>query len=677
MDAITSIEHQWISLADGVRLSARIWLPAQAENQSVPAVLEYIPYRKRDMVRLRDERNHPYFAAHGYACVRVDMRGSGDSEGCMEDMYTAHELDDAIDVIEWIASQDWCNGDVGMMGTSWGGTSSLQAASRRPPALKAVIAVCATNNRFDDDIHHMGGCLLTDTVEWGATLPAILASPPDPDSVGSEWRDIWMRRLEKLTFPLQHWVKHETRDDYWRWGSVDENADAIACPVLMIGGWADRYSNTVMNFIEHSHQRCWGIVGAWGHHYPDQANPAPGIGFQQEALRWWDHWLRGVDNRIDTEARLRVWMQDYVTPCDAISTRPGRWIAEANWPSKNIKLNVLHASGAGELVESPAQTGLRVDIPGQLSIGGSAGDTGYFGRAGGLPLDQRPDDEQSLVFETEPLQDAIEILGSVSFNAVLSTDQPVAMLAVRLNDVHPDGHVARVSYAVKNLALDQHNAGIETPCFKQEKTQEKTVVVQLANTAYRFASGHRIRLSLSSSYWPMIWPAPVMARVTLLQDSVTLSLPQRIQTDDATPVELAPVDTCESLNQTAIADQAHQVVSAAKLQRGVAISADQQTRTIHWQQPYCAVYHPSINLEFGFATDAAHKISLSDPTSAVSRFQHHLRFVRDDWLVDVTCSAELSSSKSHFKVHGKMSIVENGETVFTREWNPEIERTCS
>ena len=191
---VNEVEHYWIPMSDGIRLSARLWLPETPDSWPTPAVLEYIPYRKRDMVRLRDERNHPYFARQGYACIRVDMRGSGDSEGLMVDMYGSEELKDGVEVIEWIANEPWCDGNVGMMGTSWGGTSSLQIASLQPDALKAIIAVCSTNNRFEDDIHHMGGCLLTDTVEWGATLPVILGSPPDPATVGPEWRRIWQER---------------------------------------------------------------------------------------------------------------------------------------------------------------------------------------------------------------------------------------------------------------------------------------------------------------------------------------------------------------------------------------------------------------------------------------------------------------------------------------------------
>lgn len=230
---VTETDHLWIEMSDGVRLAARLWRPET--DARVPAILEYIPYRKTDMVRARDERNHPFFAANGYACIRVGTRGSGDSEGHMPDMYDPAELDDARQVIEWLARQSWCNCRVGMFGTSWGGTASLQASMDAPDALKAVIAVCATHDRFEDDIHYMGGCVLSDTFEWGATLPSILASPPSPN-VGPDWKERWRDRIKGLTFPLETWLREQGRGDYWRHGSVIHQAQSLSVPVLSVGG---------------------------------------------------------------------------------------------------------------------------------------------------------------------------------------------------------------------------------------------------------------------------------------------------------------------------------------------------------------------------------------------------------------------------------------------------------
>ncbi|MDX1487676.1 MAG: CocE/NonD family hydrolase, partial [Acidiferrobacterales bacterium] len=177
---VREIENSWIPLSDGCRLAARIWLPEDAEASPVPAILEYIPYRKRDFTRARDEPMHHYFAGHGYAAVRVDLRGSGDSEGLLDDEYTEQEHDDAVEVIRWLASQPWCSGKVGMMGISWGGFNSLQVAARQPAELGAIITLCSTDDRYADDAHYMGGCVLNENLTWGSVLLTYNAFPPDP-----------------------------------------------------------------------------------------------------------------------------------------------------------------------------------------------------------------------------------------------------------------------------------------------------------------------------------------------------------------------------------------------------------------------------------------------------------------------------------------------------------------
>ena len=681
---VREVEHVWIPVSGGVRLSARLWLP----ERRAPAVLEYIPYRKRDLVRVRDERNHAFFARHGYAGVRVDMRGSGDSEGLMTDMYRPEELDDALVVIEWIARQPWCDGSVGMMGTSWGGTASLQAAARRPEALRAIIAVCATDNRFDDDIHHMGGCLLTDSVEWGATLPAILALPPDPKTVGRGWRRMWRERLEGAAFPLEHWIRHETRDAYWRRGAVNESPGAIACPALLVGGWSDRYSNTVMNLLAREGERCWGIVGPWGHHYPAPGSPGPGIGFQPEALRWWDRWLRGVDNGVDREPRLRAWMQAYAAPRDRLARRPGRWIAERSWPSPNIAPRHYrlapgaHPDSTGR-TPGPAPASkpdlLRLasrhlpdrdpgtaPIPEAGEVGAASGDTGYFGREGGLPLDQQPDDARSLVFESAPLGDALEILGPARLVVAIESDRPIATLAARLNDRPPEGGVARVSYAIRNLAL--RDAGrTPRPLASGEPVE---VSIDFPNTAYRFEAGHRIRLALSSGYWPLIWPSPRPARLRVHLARAHLALPVRIPPAREARVAFAgpvPVEDPETRD----------LVPLRPLERRTVTDAANGERSLRWHQPYWRHRFVGIDLEFGSETRAEHRMASGDPARAATRFEHRLHLGREGWMVEVTGIAELSATETAYHPRGTLEVRENGERVFERRWNPVIPRTCS
>ena len=256
----------------------------------------------------RDEPMHGYYAAHGYAAVRVDMRGSGESDGHLADEYLVQEQDDALEVIAWIAAQPWCNGAVGMQGKSWSGFNALQVAARRPPALKAIITTFSTDNRYTDDIHFMGGCLLNDNLWWGNIMLAYQARPLDPQIVGPSWRERWLERIETLPFFPALWLEHQRFDGYWKHGSVCTDFGAIVCPVLAIGGWTDAYTNAVPRLLEGLTVPRLGIIGPWGHIYPHDGVPGPAIGYLQEAVRWWDHWLKGQDTGIMKQPMLRAYV---------------------------------------------------------------------------------------------------------------------------------------------------------------------------------------------------------------------------------------------------------------------------------------------------------------------------------------------------------------------------------
>ena len=349
--SLTMDDAVGIELKDGTRLLARVWRPSNSDVQPVPAILEYLPYRRRDGTCERDALTHPYFAARGYAGVRVDMRGSGDSDGVLLGEYLAQELDDAVEVIAWIAAQTWCSGAVGMMGISWGGFNSLQVAARQPPALKAIISLCSTDDRYADDIHFMGGALLNDNMGWASQMLAISCSPPDPAIVGESWRDIWLRRLDEQGLWIIDWLSHQRRDDFYRHASVCEDFGAIMCPVYAVGGWVDGYSNAIFRLLRNLKVPAKGLVGPWAHKYPHFAKPGPQIGFLQEALRWWDHWLKGRDTGIMDEPILRAWINDAAEPLAHVDCQDGRWITEPTWPSNNVKMR-RWALRPGELVDN-------------------------------------------------------------------------------------------------------------------------------------------------------------------------------------------------------------------------------------------------------------------------------------------------------------------------------------
>lgn len=653
---VTVTDHIWIPMPDGVRLAARLWLPDQVARDPVPAIFEIIPYRKADMVRARDERNHPYFAAHGYACLRVDMRGSGDSEGRMQDMYGDHELADTRHVIEWIATQPWCDGKVGMFGTSWGGTASLQTNMDAPEPLKAVIAVCATHDRYEDDIHHMGGCLLTDTFEWGATLPAILGAPPTPNA-GSDWKALWKARLADLTFPVEAWVREEARGAYWRHGSVVHQAERLSRPVLAVGGWSDRYSNSVMSLVSARPDLVWGIVGPWGHHYPDHGHPGPAIGFQQLALAWWDRWLKPASGAPDWP-RLRVWLREFDPPADAIDRRNGTWIETG--PSETWTTSTPWHLGEELQASSSDNADGGWPVPQDLRVGRASGDTGYFGRHGGLPLDQRDDDALALTFETAPLDADVVIYGAASARLRLKLDSPQCQLSIRLNDVAPDGTSARVTFCVRNLGLDDRLDAPADPISLDALDLE----IPFPTTAYRFRKGHRIRLSIARSYWPLVWPSPVDGDVQI--DSGALLLP--VFSGEPGDLQQALPPALDLPRH-----KTFRVLESPPLRRFEAKEINGEL-VGGWHQPFTELHYNETGTNFGFQTRAEYRIRPDNPTSASASFTHEARYGRPDGVADIRCELIARCDATTFFLQATLTATWDGEQVAERRWEASIPR---
>jgi putative CocE/NonD family hydrolase len=365
--------------------------------------------------------------------VRVDMRGNGDSEGLMLDEYTKQEQDDAVAVIEWLTRQPWCTGRVGMMGISWGGFNALQVAARRPPALKAIITLCSTDDRYRDDIHYKGGALLSENLGWAATMFAFSSRPPDPLTVGKNWKKMWLERLKHQPFLISNWLKHPHRDDYWKHGSVCENWNAIEAAALCVGGWNDAYTNAVPRLIQGLKSPSKAIIGPWAHKYPHFGVPEPRIGFLQEALRWWDFWLKGEPTRVLGEPNFRTYIMEAIRPSAAIALVPGRWVKDHIWPSDSVQRHRLHLSGrslnrtAGapetQSIRSPQTTGL------------DGGEFCIIWLGPEFPGDQRQDDAGSLTFDSEALADGIDLVGAPLLILSFSVDKPVALVAVRLNSL--------------------------------------------------------------------------------------------------------------------------------------------------------------------------------------------------------------------------------------------------
>jgi len=517
----TVIENEWITLKDGTRLAARIWMPEGTEQNPVPAVLEYLPYRKRDGTCARDESTYPAFAAAGIAGVRVDIRGSGESEGVIDGEYTPRELSDGCEIIEWIAAQPWSNGKVGMMGISWGGFNCLQVAALKPPALKAVISIASTVDRYNDDIHYKNGCHLSAQLSWAATMLAYQSRSPDPELVGDGWRTMWLERLENEPFFLEEWLEHQRRDDFWRHGSICEDFDGFPVPALVIAGWADGYRNTPIKAVEGLGSKAKALIGPWVHKYPHFAWPKPRADFLSEAIRWWNRWLRNEPNDAEQVPQMRAYILDGPRPALRRNEDPGRWIAKDVWSAPEMRSFVVASDGHLATAPTSRRGNGDVYLRSPLDTGTAAGEYFTLKPDAEMAGDQRIDDAGSLTFDTRPLLEGEDYLGQPVLTLDVACNAATANLVARLVDIHPDGTATRVSFGVLNLA---HRNGNARPA-PMEKNHKTRVTLVLDACGYRFRAGHRIRLSLSTSYWPMILPPPTDPGLTIDTASLSLALP--------------------------------------------------------------------------------------------------------------------------------------------------------
>ena len=665
---VREIEHVEVPMPDGCRLAARIWLPEGAEDAPVPAILEYIPYRKNDLTAGRDVGMHPYVAGHGYAVVRLDLRGAGDSEGLMRDEYLEQELADGRDAIAWIAEQPWCDGTVGMIGISWGGFNGLQVAALRPPALKAVITVCSTDDRYADDIHYMGGCMLIDQVSWASIMFARNTLPPDPRH-RADWRDLWLERLRGSGLWLKNWLEHQTRDDFWKHGSICEDYSDVQVPVYAVGGWADGYCRTVFRLMQNLSVPRKGLVGPWAHKYPHIGEPGPAIGFLQEALRWWDHWLKGRDTGIMDEPMLRLWMQDGAPPHGHYAERPGRWVAEPSWPSPQVVREPLALSSDGRLVPVP-EGGPPPPLPdapvshrSPLDVGMAGGKWCSYAQPGDQPTDQRPDDARSLVFETAPLPRPLEIAGDANLALTLEVDRPVAQVAARLVDVAPDGAATRVAWGVLNLT---HRRGHEHP-EPLEPGRRYTVRVPFKPVAQRFAAGHRIRLALSTSYFPLIWPAPEPVTMRVYPADCRLELPLR--PDPGTDGRLAPFPPVER----APALETETVEPGMRFWR-VIRDAGEETTTLEVADGEGTFRIPAIDLTIRKQGFERYAIGQDDPSGVRAETRWAIGLARGDWSIRTETDTVLTSDAERFQVRARLRAWEGESLVHEEEWNEAIPR---
>jgi putative CocE/NonD family hydrolase len=533
-EAFDVIDNVRIPLRDGVELAARLWLPRASAQNPVATVLEYIPYRKGDMTAARDDTIHPEFARAGYASIRVDLRGAGDSTGTMTDEYSPVELDDGVQVIAWIAKQAWSNGKVGMIGKSWGGFNGLQIAALQPPALAAVISICSTDDRYADDVHYAGGAIVADQMlSWASTMWAYNARPQDPKHMPDGWEEDWKKRIDNAPVNIEDWLGHQRRDQYWKHASIAETPEAPQVPILAVGGLLDEYRTTLFRLLDtaaerHKHDKnapaVHALLGPWAHNYPHQAAPGPDIDFISEAIRWWDHWMGGEDNGVDQQPALRAYLPESTPVETDHDYRPGRWVAEKQWPSANVRdvaLSPDEATVAGSAV-----------LDSTADIGSDAGIWLQFGASALRARDQINDDARSYTLTWPELDEPMDVLGVPRVKLRASSDRDRGVVALRLCDVDASGSSRLITETLVNLT---HHTSHEHP---EPLTPNDPVEIEtpLFAAAHRLLPGHHLRLSISASYWPNMWPSPEQTHITL-HGEPELTVPIRRAPDEAADAE--------------------------------------------------------------------------------------------------------------------------------------------
>ncbi|MBL1376485.1 CocE/NonD family hydrolase [Zobellella iuensis] len=656
---VREIEHLMIPLADGTRLAARIWLPEDAEHAPVPAILEYLPYRKLDGTAVRDALTHPYLAGHGYACVRVDIRGNGESDGLMLDEYLPQEQDDALEIIDWICQQPWCNGNLGMMGISWGGFNSLQVAARKPKALKAIITLCSTDDRYADDIHYKGGNLLLENQAWAATMLNFSAAAPDPRLVGENWQPLWQQRLENMPLLAANWLEHPLRDSFWAHGSVCENYQDIEAAVYCISGWGDSYINSIPRFMEYLPGPKKALIGPWIHKYPHFAIPDPAIGFLQEALRWWDYWLKGMDTGIMDEPVCTFYLQDSLPPAPMYKERPGAWVQTEGWPSRYIAEQCFSLTDNGlKIGEEPLQSALSVCSP--LTTGTHHGEYCGFWYGPDFATDQRRDDAHSLCFTSEPLQTSINILGRPRLRLRGHVDQNCGQITVRLNDVAPNGQVAMICYGTLNLALRNSPATLEPPV----PGEPMDIEVELNLIGHRLPAGHRLRISIATASFPLVWTSPKLTTFTLESSCQQLLLPTfagNTITNPFQPPEAAEPVALEQLRPTSPSRTIVEDVATGEI---------------------CVRVHDDLGchqfLNHGLRVEQEvveeYRSRPWDPNATRADIKWFYCAGRNNWEVKVESELHMSCDAQYFYLDAKQTAWLNGEQQHQKNWQQKVPR---
>jgi putative CocE/NonD family hydrolase len=645
-----------VPMRDGVELGAKISRP-DAEGR-FPAIVSYNPYRRLDDIKRAPSeheythKNHGsyYFAERGYAVVDYDVRGTGNSGGQSREMYADDERRDGFDMVEWIAHQPWCDGNVGMWGMSYGGVVTWQVAAQQPPHLKAVIVRSGTEDVYGDWTYP-GGVPRSVFIHgnYGPSMAASIFAPPDPDQTGEKWAEIWEERLQNNVPWTIGFLKHQRDDPYWSARSVRPDYDRIKCPVFVIEGWADWYQTAELRAFAHLKVPKRALIGPWAHYWPENAFPGPRIDGRREYLKWFDHWLKGIDNGVEKEPPVTIFVRQHQPPAPMYLEEKGFWRRESDWPLARTELTPMYLRQGGRLEREPDRSGGE-DARDSYAYNPAVGITaGILARGNvapwAMPLDQRLDEAYSLTYTSPPLPADLEVTGDPSAILFVSSTADVAFFEVKLCDVAQDGTSKLVSDGGLN-ATSRSSRSAPEPLKAGEVYELK---IDLRSLAYVFPAGHRIRVDVTSADFQNAWPVSKAATNTIHRGEST---PSRIILPIAPEQQpkLPPVDFAPSPNPLPDPE------TIPKPEHKVILDLVNQTATV------------ATNDQSRFT------VSMKEPAKATMKGTGSVVISKPDQEIRVDAQCVTVSNAATFRHMVEVEVTVNGRRHFARSWTVVVPR---
>jgi uncharacterized protein len=511
-----------IPMRDGVVLYADVYRPA--DEGRYPVIVSRTPYSTERFPSAY--ASAVYFARRGYVYVFQDVRGRHESDGRWEPFFD--DETDGYDTVEWAAKQPWSNGKVAMQGGSYLGQNQWRAAQAAPPSLVTIFPNVASTSIYHDWITLNGGWRLSFNFGWGPVRQeSRIMQNPGPHTVEG-LRAIHYDELQ-AHLPLdtmQHlagrnaafydaWLANPDYNDYWKPLNVEEMFDRIEIPVHTFGGWFDIFSQgTLRGFVGMSHhggsetarRMSHMVIGPWGHGSSQtfgdlDFGPTAHVEISDVELRWYDYWLRGVQNGLDTEPPVKLFVMGR-----------NEWVYEHEYPLARTEYRPMYFSSGGSANgagsdgrlgwEEPAATSppdrFTYDPADPVPSLGGNNCCGTPTPAG--PRDQRPIEgrQDVLVYTSAPLTEPLEVTGPVKVVLYASSDAPDTDFVAKLVDVHPDS----ASY---NMA-----EGIVRARYRESQSRPSLLTpgdvyrfeIDLVGTSVEFQTGHRIRVHVTSSHFP-------------------------------------------------------------------------------------------------------------------------------------------------------------------------------